>query len=111
MLCDVVLCVMYYLDIQGGEVAVEVFGVVDVRLPADGTHHVSDVLVSHCDGEVLLETATAHRALTGGQRLHLKQGRERKKGLGELGGLDTATTKKTKEKSFCYILSKDKLVL
>lgn len=70
---EVVLCVMYYLDVQGGEVAVEVFRVVDVRLPADRTHHVSDVLVSHCDGEVLLETATAHRALTGGQRLHLKQ--------------------------------------
>lgn len=49
-----------YLDVQGGEVAVEVLRVIDVRLPADWTHHVSDVFVPHSDGEVLLETATAH---------------------------------------------------
>lgn len=61
-----------YLDVQGGEVAVEVFGVVDVRLPADGTHHVSDMFVPDGDGEVLLEAPTAHGALTGRQRLHLK---------------------------------------
>lgn len=60
-----------YLDVQGGEVAVEVLGVIDVRLPADGTHHVSDVFVPHSDGEVLLETTTAHGALAGRQRLHL----------------------------------------
>ncbi len=53
-----------YLDVQGGEVAVEVFRVVDVGLPADWTHHVSDVFVPDSDGEVLLETTTAHRTLT-----------------------------------------------
>lgn len=49
-----------YLDVEGGEVAVEVFWVVDVRLPANWTHHVSDVFVPHSNGEVLLETTTAH---------------------------------------------------
>ena len=65
-----------YLDVQGGEVAVEVFRVIDVRLPADWTHHVSDVFVPHSDGEVLLETTAAHRALTRCQRLHLREERE-----------------------------------
>lgn len=64
-----------YLDVQGGEVAVEVFGVIDVRLPADWTHHVSDVFVPHCDGEVLLETTTTHRTLARSQRLHLREKR------------------------------------
>lgn len=49
-----------YLDVQGGKVAVEVFRVVDVRLPADWTYHISDVFVSYSDGEVLLETTTTH---------------------------------------------------
>lgn len=49
-----------YLDIKGGKVAVEVLRVIDVRFPADWTHHVSDMFVSHSNGEVLLETATAH---------------------------------------------------
>lgn len=53
-----------YLDVQGGEVAVEVFRVVDVRLPADWTHHVSNMFVPYSNSEVLLETATAHRTLT-----------------------------------------------
>lgn len=34
--------------------------VINIRLPADRTHHVSDVFVSHYDGKVLLETVTAH---------------------------------------------------
>lgn len=50
-------------------------GVINVRLPADGTHHVSDVFVPHYDGKVLLETVAAHRALAGRQRLHLREGR------------------------------------
>lgn len=49
-------------------------GVIDVRLPADGTHHVSNVLVPHYDGEVLLEAVTAHGTLAGRQRLHLREG-------------------------------------
>lgn len=61
-----------YLDVQGGEVAVEVFGVIDVRLPTDWTHHVSDVFVPYSDGKVLLKTTTAHRALTRRERLHLR---------------------------------------
>lgn len=65
-----------HLDVQCGEVAVEVLRVVDVRLPAHRAHHVSDVFVPHGDGEVLLEAAAAHRALAGGQGLHLQsQGR------------------------------------
>ena len=63
------------LDVQGGEVAVEVLGVVDVGLPAHGAHHVPDVLVAHHDGEVLAEAAAAHRALARRQRLHLERGR------------------------------------
>ncbi|KAG9332189.1 hypothetical protein JZ751_015552 [Albula glossodonta] len=62
-------------DRPGGEVAVEVLGVVDVGLPADGAHHVPYVLVPHRDGEVLLEAIAANRALTGGQRLHLSKER------------------------------------
>lgn len=49
-----------YLNIQCGKVAVEVFRIIDVRLPADRTHHVSDVFVPYSNGEVLLETVTAH---------------------------------------------------
>lgn len=69
-----------YLDVQGGEVAVEVFGVIDVRLPTDWTHHVSDVFVPYSDGKVLLKTTTAHRALTRRERLHLRRegGRKQK---------------------------------
>lgn len=62
-----------YLDVQSGEVAVEVFGVVDVRLPADWTHHISNVFVPHSDGEVLLETAATNRTLARCQRLHLRE--------------------------------------
>lgn len=65
-----------YLYVQRGEVAVQLLGVVDVRPAADGTHHVSDVSVSHGDGEVLPEALVTHGALTGSQRLHLKQGEE-----------------------------------
>ena len=61
-----------HLDVQGGEVTVQVLGVVNVRLLADGTHHVPDVLVPYCHREVLLETVVAHRTLTGGERLHLE---------------------------------------
>lgn len=63
---------LQYLYVQSGEVAVKVLRVIDVRLCADRTHHVSDVLVSHRYGEMLLETSAAHRALAGCQRLHLK---------------------------------------
>lgn len=62
-----------YLNVQGGEVAIEVFGVIDVRLPADWTHHISNVFVSYSDGEVLLETTTTHRTLARRQRLHLRE--------------------------------------
>lgn len=62
-----------YLDIQGGEVAVEMFGVINIRLPADRTHHVSDVFVSYSNSEVLLKAAAAHRALARRQGLHLRQ--------------------------------------
>jgi len=61
-----------YLDVQRGEVAVEVLGVVDVGLPAHRAHHVSDVFVAHHDGEVLAEAVAAHRALARRQRLHLE---------------------------------------
>lgn len=37
--------------------------VINVRLPADRTHHVSYVFVPHYYGKVLLETVTAHRTL------------------------------------------------
>lgn len=56
--------VCVYLYGQRGKVAVQLFGVVDVRLSADGTHHVSDVFVSHGDGEVHREALVAHGALT-----------------------------------------------
>lgn len=56
-----------YLDIQSGEVGVEVLRVIDIRTSTHRTNHLSDVFVSHCDGEVLLEAFTAHRALTGGE--------------------------------------------
>jgi len=62
---------LQYLYVQSGEVAVKVLRVIDVRLCADRTHHISDVLVPHRYGEMLLETSTAHRALAGCQRLHL----------------------------------------
>lgn len=68
-----------YLYVQRGEVAVQLFGVVDVRPAADGTHHVSDVFVSHGDGEVLSEALVTHGALTGSQRLHLKHEEKKKK--------------------------------
>lgn len=62
-----------YLDVQRGEVAVQLFLLVNVGLAADGTHHVSDVTVSHGDGEVHAEALVTHGALTRSQRLHLKQ--------------------------------------
>lgn len=72
------LCVPVHLDVQRGEVAVQLLGVVDVRFAADGTHHVSDVFVSDGDGEVLPEALVADRALTGRQRLHLEQQQQQK---------------------------------
>lgn len=51
---------MAHLDVQSGEVAVEVLGVIDVWFPTHWTHHVTDVFVPHGDGEVLLKAATAH---------------------------------------------------
>lgn len=68
-----------HLNVQRGEVAVQLLGVVDVRLAAHGTHHVSDVFVSHGDGEVDPEAVVAHGALTGGQRLHLNEKEKKKK--------------------------------
>lgn len=68
-----------YLYVQRGKVTVELFGVVDVRLAADGTHHVSDVFLFHGDGEVLPEALVAHGALTGSQGLHLEHGQEEEK--------------------------------
>lgn len=49
-----------HLDVQCGEVAVEVLWVIDVRLPTHWTHHVSDVFVPHSNCEVLLKAAAAH---------------------------------------------------
>lgn len=49
-----------HLDVQSGEVAVEVLRVIDVWLPTHWTHHVSDVFVPHSNGEVLLKAAAAH---------------------------------------------------
>lgn len=60
-----------HLNVQSKEVAVQVLRVVDVWSCTHRTHHVSDVFVSHSDGEVLCETLVAHRALTRGQGLHL----------------------------------------
>lgn len=60
-----------YLNVQRGKVAVQLFLVVDVGLAAHRTHHVSDVPVSHSDGEVHAEALVTHGALTGSQRLHL----------------------------------------
>lgn len=62
-----------YLNVQRGKVAVQLFLVVDVGLAAHRTHHVSDVPVSHSDGEVHAEALVTHGALTGSKRLHLKQ--------------------------------------
>lgn len=62
-----------HLYVQCGEVTVQLLWVVDVGLAADGTHHVSDVFVSHGDGEVLPETLVANRALAGSQGLHLRR--------------------------------------
>lgn len=61
-----------YLNVQCGEIAVQLFLVVDVRLAAHGTHHVSDVPVSHGNGEVHAKALVTHGTLTGSQRLHLK---------------------------------------
>lgn len=72
ILLFIIVYLLIYLNVQGREVAVEVLWVVDVRLCADGTHHVSDVLVPHCYGEMLFETSTAHRALARRQGLHLR---------------------------------------
>lgn len=66
------IVLLAYLDIKSGEVAIEVFGVIYVRLPADWTHHVPDVFIPYSDGEVLLETAATHRTLARRQRLHLR---------------------------------------
>lgn len=49
-----------YLDVQRGKVAVQLFLVIDVGLAAHGTHHVSDVSVSHSDGEVHPEALVTH---------------------------------------------------
>lgn len=49
-----------YLYIKGGEVAIEVLRVIDVRLPTDWTHHVPYVFIPHSNCEVLLKAATAH---------------------------------------------------
>lgn len=68
-----------YLYVQRGKVAVQLFLVVDVRLAAHGAHHVSDVFVSHSDGEVQPEALVAHGALAGSQRLHLKHGEKKTK--------------------------------
>lgn len=62
-----------YLNVQRGKVAVQLFLVVDVGLAAHWTHHVSDVPVSHGDGEVHTEALVTHGALAGRQRLHLKE--------------------------------------
>lgn len=67
-----------YLNVQRGKVAVQLFLVVDVGLAAHGTHHVSDVPVSHGDGKVHAEALVTHGTLTGSQRLHLKQKSETK---------------------------------
>lgn len=72
-----------YLNVQRGKVAVQLLLVVDVRLGAHGTHHVSDVTVSHSDGEVRAEALVTHGALAGSQGLHLKQKMETKTPSGE----------------------------
>lgn len=59
------------LYVQGGEVTVQLFWVIDVRLWTDRTNHVSDVFVSHRNSEVLREALLTHGALTGSQGLHL----------------------------------------
>lgn len=64
------------LYVQRGKVAVQLFGVIDVWLTADRTHHVSNVFISHSDGEMLPEAVVAHGALTGSQRLHLAAGED-----------------------------------
>jgi len=64
-----------YLDIQGGEIAVKVFGIIDVRFPAHWANHVSDVFVPYNNGEVLLETTTTYGTLARCQRLHLSKNR------------------------------------
>lgn len=67
-----------HLDVQRGEVAVQLLGVVDVGLAAHGTHHVADVFVPDGHGEVLTETLVADGALAGGQRLHLQRAHKSK---------------------------------
>lgn len=70
-----------YLYVQRGKVAVQLFGVIDVWLTADRTHHVSNVFISHSDGEMLPKAVVAHGALTGSQRLHLEYKEEKRKTL------------------------------
>lgn len=70
------LCGCAHLDVQRGEVAVQLLGVVDVRLAAHGTHHVPDVLVPHGDSKVDPEAVVTHGALARSQRLHLNRGRK-----------------------------------
>lgn len=62
-----------HLNVQSEEVVLQLLGFVDVRFVAAGTHHVPDVFVSHCDGEVLLETSATDGALARGERLHLRE--------------------------------------
>lgn len=68
-----------YLDVQCGEVAVQLLLVVDIGLAAHRTHHVPDVPVPHSNGEVQAEALVAHGALTRSQRLHLKHKKETQK--------------------------------
>lgn len=58
------VCFSVYLYVQGGEVAVHLFLVINIRLTAHRADHVSDVFVSHCDGEMLPEALMTNGALT-----------------------------------------------
>ena len=64
-----------YLDVEGGEVAEQLCVIGEVGAATGRAHHICDVLFLQGDGEVLAEAVRADGALTGGQGLHLVEGR------------------------------------
>ena len=64
-----------YLDVEDGEVAEQLGVIGEVGAATSRARHICDVLLLQGDGEVLAEAVGADGALTGGQGLHLVEGR------------------------------------
>lgn len=64
-----------YLDVEGGSSQATVCHRWLHRAATGRAHHICDVLLLQGDGEVLSEQFGADGALTGGQGLHLVEGR------------------------------------